>query len=155
MAKNGRGPEKRPDDKKDEKKKKKGGGAGSLLVILILLAIIALLLYFNDGFGLWGGGDDGTKSGEKSSTEESVTNDDNVSKQITDDGKVTITVSENGVDIDGQSFDDAAAAEKFINGLDKDGVTYVLVDNHAIKSEIDAVKKILDDAGFTYTTETK
>lgn len=125
-------------------KKKKKGKLGCLTVLL-LIAIAVLILLRNGGFG-FGFGEKGNGTGKTSETSANET------AAVTEaDGKVIITISDGVITVEGSNYADAAALKEYLLSVNDDTVSYVLYDNHAIKSVYDEVKAVLDELKYNYT----
>lgn len=67
---------------------------------------------------------------------------------------VVIEITDGTATVGENSFTDAAELKEYLVSINRDGSTYILRDNHAVKELYDAVEAMLNELHYSYTPET-
>lgn len=144
--------------KSEKKKKKKRGGGGIIIVLLIIIAILLVILYYVKGSGFGTGGDsvpaDGTLPTLPVTAAVSENAGDEQKSEEQNNNTVIIEISEETISVNGTAVADAEALREKLLSIGSGDTTYVISDDHAVKSVYDSAKAVLDDLGWEYSDQT-
>ena len=115
------------------------------------VALLAMLLGGRFGLGMGGNGGEGLLPAQDSAPEpvQAETETEEV-VQEPDDGVLTITVREDGLDYEGKSVSISELEAALLSEY-KEGASVELVDDHAVKASYDEVCALLQQLSIEYT----
>lgn len=162
-------------EQENKKQKKKGGkaapfaGGTALGLVLGILAMLGLNKLPGLGAGSSLIGDSNTPANSPAvsdaadrtdppkQTEATATEQDAPAGEPTAEAEnlvVVIEITDGTATVGENSFTDAAELKEYLVSINRDGSTYILRDNHAVKELYDAVEAMLNELHYSYTPET-